>query len=61
MSLVQDNLMTREGYSPYCGGEHCRIIPRTKFNGEQFVCDCCGWVSSFDNDFIKKYKEHWDL
>jgi hypothetical protein len=30
-------------------------MPRTHFDGRQFVC-ACGWRSSFPADFIAKYK-----
>ena len=61
MSIVRDNLMTREGYSPYCGDISCRVMPRTFFNGKQFVCPHCGWVSQFPSDFIEEYKRKWNL
>lgn len=61
MSTVKDNLMNRSGYSPYCGGERCTLIPRTNFNGEQFVCRSCGWKSGFDKEFIDKYKAKWNI
>ena len=61
LSLIQNNLMKREGYSPYCGKMTNCMMPRTKFNGEQFVCPCCGWVSQFTEEFIKEYKEKWHL
>lgn len=35
-------------------------MPRTFFNGKQFQCPYCGWVSSFPEDFIKRYKEKWN-
>ena len=57
MSTVRNNLLTRKGYSPYCGGEKCREMPRTNFNGEQFVCPNCRWISQFPKEFIKEYKE----
>lgn len=57
--IVRKNLMTRAGYSPYCGNMDCRTMPRTEFNGEQFRCSYCGWVSEFPSDFIKKYKAKW--
>lgn len=61
-SIVRYNLMNRDGYSPYCGGnpEKCSW-PRTKFNGEQFVCRECGWKSSFEKEFIDKYKKRWGI
>jgi len=64
-SIVRENLMTREGYSPYCGNQLPRGVeggcsnPRTVFNGKQFTCPNCNWVSKFDDDFINKYKEKW--
>lgn len=61
MSLVRDNLMCQEGYSPYCGSETCKVMPRTKFNGEQFKCPCCTWVSQFDEAFITEYKAKWNI
>jgi hypothetical protein len=60
MNLIRDNLMTRPGYSPYCGSERCSAgMPRTTFNGSQFRCRC-GWISGFDAEFIEKYKHQWD-
>lgn len=53
--------MNREGYSPYCGNPNCRIMPRTHFNGSQFVCHVCGWKSSFPEEFITRYKKRWNL
>ena len=66
-SIVRENLMTREGYSPYCGSNISRSEiggcdnPRTNFDGEQFVCPKCGWKSEFPKDFIDRYKEKWNL
>lgn len=62
LSVVRENLMTKEGYSPYCGLDaKCPYRwPRTKFNGKQFVC-ACGWKSDFPEDFINRYKEKWNL
>jgi hypothetical protein len=58
MSIVRKNLMSRPNYSPYCGDDKCsRGMPRTKFNGKQFECNC-GWVSGFDDEFITKYLEY---
>lgn len=57
MSLIRDNLMTREGYSPYCGSPTCKYHwPRTHFIRGQFRC-ACGWASEFDEAFIKQYKQ----
>lgn len=67
MSIVRDNLMNREGYTPYCGNQKARDSyggchnPRTYFTGEQFKCYRCGWQSSFPADFINQYKEKWAL
>jgi hypothetical protein len=36
-------------------------MPRTRFNGKQFVCPECGWQSEFPEDFIKEYKAKWGL
>ncbi|SUU76136.1 hypothetical protein [Afipia felis] len=62
MSIVRENLLTRLGYTPYCGSNDCsHMMPRTQFNGEQFVCRC-GWRSGFEPEFIEKYKEaQWSL
>lgn len=57
MSIVRENLMTRPGYTPYCGGRGCSRMPRTRFNGQQFQCDDCGWLSGFDAAFIEQYKQ----
>lgn len=57
MSIVRDNLLNRPGYTPYCGGRTCPTMPRTHFNGHQFECGACGWVSGFDASFIKEYKQ----
>jgi len=61
MSIVRDNLMTRKGYSPYCGNRVCITMPRTVFNGNQFVCKQCGWQSLFPKDFIETYKREWGI
>ena len=60
MSVVRDNLMNEKGYSPYCGAM-CKWMPRTYFDGEQFVCPDCGWRSEFPADFIATYKKKWNL
>ena len=62
-SLVRDNLMTRAGYSPYCGNTRCpKCMPRAHFNSaiSQFECEC-GWVSHFDEAFIQEYKAKWGI
>jgi hypothetical protein len=58
-ATVRRNLMTVEGYSPYCGNGDCRAIPRTVFNGEQFECLVCGWVSGFPVYFVEAYQARW--
>lgn len=61
MTWMQEKLMTEQGYRPYCGNPNCREMPRTEFNGEQFFCRCCGWVSQYPPEFIKEYKKKWKL
>ena len=61
MTIVRKNLMEQKNYSPYCGGDSCWEMPRTVFNGEQFVCRQCGWVSRFPKKFIDEYKEKWGI
>ncbi len=59
MSIVRDNIMEREGYSPYCGAEKCALHwPRTRYVLKQFQCDC-GWRSSFEPEFIAAYEAKW--
>lgn len=66
-SIVRENLMTEANYSPYCGNEKSRFAiggchnPRTKFNGKQFSCPQCGWVSEFPDNFIQRYKAKWSI
>lgn len=68
-TIVRKNLLTRKGYTPYCGDELCKPRtlrsperwPRTNFNGEQFVCPKCGWTSSFPIEFIDVYKMTWKI
>lgn len=57
-TIVRKNLLSDPSYSPYCG-DSCHRMPRTHFNGEQFVCESCGWVSDFPTDFIAYYKAKW--
>lgn len=57
--VIRNNIMTIPGYSPYCGDMFCPTNPRSFFNGEQFECSVCGWVSQFEEEFIEKYKEKW--
>jgi hypothetical protein len=61
-SIVRNNLMEREGYSPYCGNDTVNCPwPRTHFDGEQFICKHCGWRSSFPEDFMERYKAKWKI
>ncbi len=56
-SFVRMNLLTSEGYTPYCGAERCRHSwPRTVFVNGQFHCSC-KWKSSFDRAFIQRYEK----
>lgn len=63
LTIVRQNLMTKEGYHGYCGAmEKCtKGMPRTKWDAQigQFVCGC-GWVSAYPDDFIKRYRERWN-
>jgi hypothetical protein len=58
VSVVRDNLLSRPGYTPYCGAAPvCSFrMPRTTFDGKQFVCRC-GWRSGFEAEFIEQYKQ----
>jgi hypothetical protein len=60
MSIVRDNLMSRPGYSPYCGNDvSCAYgMPRTHYKRYQFEC-MCGWRSNFEPEFIEKYEAKW--
>ena len=63
-SVVRTNLMTREGYKPYCGNmSKCLILPRTNFDKTigQFKCPICGWVSQYPKDFIERYTKKWNI
>lgn len=59
ITFMQQKLMERKGYRPGCGV--CRPFQRTVFNGEQFECKYCGWVSGYDKDFIQIYKQKWGM
>lgn len=62
LTQVRENLMTRAGYSPYCGAERCGgNWPRTSWNGKQFRCGSCGWTSEFPADFLQRYRAQWNL
>lgn len=57
LSIVRQNMLTRPGYTPYCGVVRCpHGWPRTRFDGSQFKC-VCGWRSTFEPEFIEKYKQ----
>jgi predicted RNA-binding Zn-ribbon protein involved in translation (DUF1610 family) len=61
MSIIRRNLMTQPDYSPYCGNGMRCTMPRTRFDGEQFVCPQCRWRSQFPDDFIAEYKAKWNI
>lgn len=61
MSIVRRNLMTVKGYTPYCGSTECSTMPRTVWTGKQFKCTNCSWESSFDAEFIERYKRMWNI
>lgn len=59
LSTVRRNLLTREGYAPYCGNLHCHLfMPRTHFIDGQFRCGC-GWSSDFEPEFIAAFLSRW--
>lgn len=66
-TIVRENLMTEQGYSPYCGNNIGRDFkngchnPRTVFDGDQFVCPNCAYRTTFPPDFIHRYKAKWNL
>ena len=66
-TVVRENLMTEPNYTPYCGNNVASNAPggcnnpRTKWNGSQFGCSNCGWVSQFPQDFIIRYKQKWNI
>jgi predicted RNA-binding Zn-ribbon protein involved in translation (DUF1610 family) len=60
-TIVRINLFNDKWYTPYCGNVTKCSMPRTTFDGEQFVCPECGWKSSFPSEFIQKYKAKWGL
>lgn len=62
-TLVRKNLLTRQGYTPYCGNAYSECfyrLPRTKFDGEQFICKC-GWRSEYEEEFIEEYKKQQEI
>jgi hypothetical protein len=57
ISIVRENILTRPGYSPYCGAARCpRGWPRTEFKRDQFEC-VCGWRSQFEDGFVTSARE----
>lgn len=69
ITIVRENLMTVLNYTPYCGAilptkgsyeQKTCSTPRTIFNGDQFYCPSCGWVSKFPKEFIDRYKLKWN-
>ena len=58
---MQEKVLSTKGYTPYCGNSNCKVMPRTYFNGNQFQCSCCGWISSFPEECMKEYAEINDL
>jgi hypothetical protein len=56
-STVRNNLMKRPGYRPYC--MCCIGLSRMWFDGEQFFCGATKERTSFEPEFIAKYKERW--
>jgi hypothetical protein len=58
MNRMQEALMRKPGYTPYCGADACMVWARTRWNGEQFQCQC-GWISSYAPEFIAQYKARW--
>ena len=59
-SIVQQNLLTKPYYSPYCGNSHCFTMSRVLWcpTKKQFVCPRCQWVSQFPNSFIAEYESY---
>ena len=57
LSTVRRNLLTWRDYTQFCGkGVFClKGMPRTKFNGQQFVCEC-DWVSEHPMEFMLFYR-----
>ena len=60
-TVVRENLMAQENYSPYCGAEKCFLRnPRAKWDNYKYQFTCrCGWTSSFPSDFIERYRVRW--
>jgi len=63
-SIVRQNLMDDKNYRPYCGSTHLGCYgPRVEYrvSDGQFICPNCKWISSFPEDFIKRYKQKHSL
>lgn len=63
-SIVRQNLMDDKNYRPYCGSNIINDCynPRTELRPDgQFICPNCKWISKFDNDFVKRYKQKHGL
>jgi len=50
LSIVEQNLLTRRGYSPYCLA--CSSMPRMRFDGRQFACPACKNRTKFEREFM---------
>lgn len=68
ISIVRDNLIRQEGYTPYCGNNISRFEkggcnnPRMNWDGNQnqFVCPNCNYTTEFPKGFIERYKAKWN-
>lgn len=68
-TIVRENLMNKQWYTPYCENPKPRNYPtgcsnpRTRFDFEkkQFICPACGWQSDFPGDFIQRYITKWNI
>ncbi len=63
MTVIEENLLTVLDYTPYCGNQiSSRDIggcdnPRLRFNGVQFSCPACSYMTDFEPEFIGRYKK----
>ena len=56
-SIAVKNMLTRKGYTPYCGADSCIFfMPRTVFTSGQYQC-VCGWRSQLDKDIVDQIIE----
>ena len=62
-TIVRQNLMDNVNYRPYCGSSERCSNPRTEYRtlDSQFICPECKWISTFPENFIKRYKEKHKL